>query len=195
MTFFKRYELFFTKNFRDGEGALYYEKNKEAYHWGVKRSIYGGGFMAGNIFLTNMLAAATLWYGGHLILHERIEGSTLIPFVLYQLNLGSALGGMGAVYTGLMQAVGAAEKVFQLLDRKSTMPLDEGDYAPKTVNGTVEFKDVCFSYPTRPDQPVLRNLSFSVPNGKVTALVGSSGGGKSSVVSLITSLYRHSSGR
>ena len=59
--------------------------------------------MAGNIFLSNGLAAATLWYGGHLILNNRISGDTLIPFVLYQINLGNAIGGIGAVYTGLMQ--------------------------------------------------------------------------------------------
>ena len=151
--------------------------------------------MAGNLFLSNGLAAATLWYGGHLILHERIAADTLIPFVLYQLNLGSAIGMIGAVYTGLMQAVGAAEKVFQLLDRKSTMPLDHGEYSPPIVSGLVEFRNVSFSYPSRPNQPVLRNLSFTAPKGKVTALVGASGGGKSSIVSLLTSLYRHSSGR
>ena len=93
-----------------------------------------------------------------------------------------------------MQAVGAAEKVFQLLDRKAKMPLDEGDYSPQTIDGFVQFKNVSFAYPTRPDVPVLKNLSFEAPSGKVTALVGSSGSGKSSVVSLLTSLYRHLSG-
>ena len=86
-----------------GEGDVYLEKNKVVYDWGCKRGLFGGGFMAGNIFLSNGLAAATLWYGGHLILNNRISGDTLIPFVLYQINLGNAIGGIGAVYTGLMQ--------------------------------------------------------------------------------------------
>ena len=86
-----------------GEGDVYLEKNKVVYDWGCKRGLFGGGFMAGNIFLSNGLAAATLWYGGHLILNDRISGDTLIPFVLYQINLGNAIGGIGAVYTGLMQ--------------------------------------------------------------------------------------------
>lgn len=46
-----------------------------------------GGYMSGNILISNGLAAATLWYGGHLILEDRISGDTLIPFVLYQVNL------------------------------------------------------------------------------------------------------------
>jgi ATP-binding cassette, subfamily B (MDR/TAP), member 9 len=48
---------------------------------------YMGGYMSGNILISNGLAAATLWYGGHLILEDRISGDTLIPFVLYQVNL------------------------------------------------------------------------------------------------------------
>ena len=72
--------------------------------------------MAGNIAVQSWLAAATLWYGGHLILSDRISSDSLIPFILYQLSLGDAIGAIGSVYTGLMQAVGAAEKVFQLMD-------------------------------------------------------------------------------
>ena len=93
------------------------------------------------------------------------------------------------------KAVGAAEKVFQLLDRESKMPLDGGSHSPDKVKGEIEFQNVTFSYPTRPNQPVLNDLSFTAPSGKVTAIVGSSGGGKSSIVALITSLYRHNSGR
>ena len=84
-----------------------------------------------------------------------------------------------------MQAVGAAEKVFEFIDRQSRMPLDLGKFDPPSIKGEIEFKNVSFYYPTRPDQPVLTNLNLTFPQGKVTALVGSSGGGKSSIVSLL----------
>ena len=57
---------------------------------------------------------------------------------------------MGEVFTGLMQAVGAAEKVFEFIDRQSQMPLDMGNYDPTEVDGKIEFKNVSFYYPSRP---------------------------------------------
>ena len=137
-----------------------------------------------------------MWYGGHLIIANdgRLQPDDLVPFVLYQLALGDAIAGMSAVYTGLMQAVGAAEKVFEFIDRQSRMPLDLGTHEPETIEGNIEFKNVSFYYPTRPDQPVLKDLTLNFPAGKVTALVGSSGGGKSSIVSLLCRLYERVSG-
>jgi len=112
-----------------------------------------GGYMSGNILISNGLAAATLWYGGHLILEERISGETLIPFVLYQvfsvfgltsyftqLSLGNAIGSVGAVYTGLMEAVGSAERVFQLMDRQAAIDISEGEHSPAKIDGHIEFK-------------------------------------------------------
>ena len=63
--------------------------------------------------------------------------------------------GMGAVYTSLMQAVGAAEKVFEFIDRQSRMPLDVGTHDPMHVDGKIEFKDVSFYYPSRPGKQIL----------------------------------------
>ena len=61
---------------------------------------------------------------------------------------------MGEVFTGLMQAVGAAEKVFEFIDRQSQMPLDMGNYDPTKVDGKIEFKNVSFYYPSRPGMVV-----------------------------------------
>lgn len=182
----------------------YYAKNVDVGAMLVKKSTYVGCFKAGNLFITHGLVGAALWYGSHLInrghaqkgIRERnIEGNTLITFLLLQVKFSTQVSQLTEAYMGLMETVGASESIFQLLDRKSKMAPDTGDYEPDTVDGTIEFKDVCFSYPTRLNQPILENLSFSVPNGKVTALVGASGVGKSTIVSLITSLYRQSSGR
>jgi len=178
----------------EGEANVYEEKCQLVYSWMRTKAWYMGGYMSGNILISNGLAAATLWYGGHLILEERISGETLIPFVLYQLSLGNAIGSVGAVYTGLMEAVGSAERVFQLMDRQAAIDISEGEHSPAKIDGHIEFKNVKFSYPTRPKQPVLQGLTFTAPKGKITALVGSSGGGKSSIVSLITRLYEKNDG-
>ena len=70
-----------------GESDVYEEKCQLVYTWMRTKAWYMGGYMSGNILISNGLAAATLWYGGHLILEDRISGDTLIPFVLYQVCL------------------------------------------------------------------------------------------------------------
>ncbi|XP_034647071.1 ATP-binding cassette sub-family B member 9 isoform X2 [Trachemys scripta elegans] len=116
---------------------------------------------------------------------------------VYKLNRKEALaytyyvwssGSVGSVYSGLMQGVGAAEKVFEFIDRKPTM-VNDGTLAPDHVEGKVEFRNVTFSYATRSATQVLQNVSFTLYPGKVTALVGPSGSGKSSCVNILENFY------
>uniref|UniRef100_A0A452IZE5 ABC-type oligopeptide transporter ABCB9 n=1 Tax=Gopherus agassizii TaxID=38772 RepID=A0A452IZE5_9SAUR len=116
---------------------------------------------------------------------------------VYKLNKKEALaytyyvwssGSVGSVYSGLMQGVGAAEKVFEFIDRKPTM-VNNGTLAPDHVEGKVEFRNVTFSYATRSATQVLQNVSFTLYPGKVTALVGPSGSGKSSCVNILENFY------
>lgn len=87
-----------------------------------------------------------------------------------------------------MQGVGAAEKVFEFIDRKPKM-VNDGTLAPEHLEGKVEFRNITFSYPTRPRAQVLKNLSFTLYPGKITALVGPSGSGKSSCVNILENFY------
>ncbi|KAL2767848.1 ABC-type oligopeptide transporter ABCB9 isoform 2, partial [Daubentonia madagascariensis] len=103
-------------------------------------------------------------------------------------------GSVGSVYSGLMQGVGAAEKVFEFIDRKPTM-VHDGNLAPDHLEGRVDFENVTFTYPTRPHTQVLQNVSFSLSPGKVTALVGPSGSGKSSCVNILENFYPLEGGR
>ncbi|XP_059683486.1 ABC-type oligopeptide transporter ABCB9 isoform X2 [Gavia stellata] len=116
---------------------------------------------------------------------------------VYKLNKREAMaytyyvwssGSVGSVYSGLMQGVGAAEKVFEFIDRKPTM-VNDGSLAPDHVDGKVEFRNVTFSYRTRSATQVLQNVSFTLHPGKVTALVGPSGSGKSSCVNILENFY------
>ncbi|XP_012519021.1 PREDICTED: ATP-binding cassette sub-family B member 9 isoform X3 [Propithecus coquereli] len=103
-------------------------------------------------------------------------------------------GSVGSVYSGLMQGVGAAEKVFEFIDRKPTM-VHDGTLAPDHLEGRVDFENVTFTYRTRPHTQVLQNVSFSLSPGKVTALVGPSGSGKSSCVNILENFYPLEGGR
>jgi ABC-type multidrug transport system fused ATPase/permease subunit len=73
---------------------------------------------------------------------------------------------------GLMEAVGAAEKVFELIDRKPEIDHHSGSEKPDKLDGVVEFKKVSFSYPTRSDVRVLKEISFKAQPGEMVALVG-----------------------
>ncbi|KAK3084563.1 hypothetical protein FSP39_015479 [Pinctada imbricata] len=121
----------------------------------------------------------------------------------YKLNKKQAIAFMGyrwctqeigGVYTGLMQAVGASAKVFEYIQRKPEIE-NNGTMAPGKFNGKIEFDGVNFAYPTRGDSLVLKNVSFTVNPGEVVALVGPSGGGKSSCINLMQHFYTEQSGR
>uniref|UniRef100_H2Z4F0 ABC-type oligopeptide transporter ABCB9 n=1 Tax=Ciona savignyi TaxID=51511 RepID=H2Z4F0_CIOSA len=141
-----------------------------------------------------LLIVFTLWYGGYLIVMGKLPSANFISFILYQEELGNCFSEIGDVYTGIMQALGAAEKVFELIERKPLLSLNDGTEEPSCIKGHIAFKNVSFAYPSRPDQLVLENLSFEVQPGEVVALVGPSGGGKSSCVKLIQRFYEPTAG-
>ena len=90
----------------------------------------------------------------------------------------------------------AAAKIFRIIDHKPGVERNsESGLELDSVTGQVELKNVDFSYPSRPEVQILSNLSITVPAGKTIALVGSSGSGKSTVVSLIERFYDPSSGK
>ena len=92
-----------------------------------------------------------------------------------------------------MHAAGAAEKIFEYLDTEPSLQLD-GPHKTDCLQGSIEFKNVQFTYPTRPETQILKNISFSVRPGEVVALVGPSGSGKSSCVSLLERFYKPDKG-
>ncbi|XP_067609528.1 antigen peptide transporter 2 isoform X1 [Pseudorca crassidens] len=118
----------------------------------------------------------------------------LISFLLYQEDVGNHVETLVYMFGDMLSNVGAAEKVFCYLDRKPNLP-PTGTLAPPTLQGLMEFQNVSFVYPNRPDQPVLKGLTFTLPPGKMTALVGPSGSGKSTVAALLQNLYQPTEGQ
>ncbi|XP_058491338.1 ATP-binding cassette sub-family B member 9 [Solea solea] len=171
-----------------GEEASYYAKLLAMYQLNKKEALAYACYMWSSRISELVLEVSVLYYGGHLVITRQMTSGNLISFFIYMLELGECLESIASVYTGLMQGVGAAEKVFEYLDREPKHPAD-GTEAPDTCAGLVEFKDVTFAYPTRPDTDVLKGVSFTLRPGEVTALVGPSGSGKSSCVSLLENFY------
>ncbi|XP_019060262.1 antigen peptide transporter 2 [Fukomys damarensis] len=123
-----------------------------------------------------------------------ITRGALLSFLLYQEDVGHHVHALVYMYGDMLSNVGAAEKVFSYLDREPRLP-QPGTLAPASVHGLVEFRDVSFAYPNRPDQPVLQGLTFTLNPGEVTALVGPNGSGKSTVAALLQNLYQPTEGQ
>ena len=177
----------------DEEFDFYKRRQNTIYKLKVKESFLYGGYRWCTEILALALDVVVLLFGGHLVLEGELSGGYLVSFILYQLQLSFYIEEIGDIYTGLMEAVGASKKVFELIDRKPKIQND-GVVAPSEVLGEVKFENVSFAYPTRPDISVLNNVSFTATPGEVVALVGPSGGGKSTCISLLEHFYEPNSG-
>ncbi|KAE9550301.1 hypothetical protein FO519_006491 [Halicephalobus sp. NKZ332] len=159
---------------------------------GAKKSIAHIGFLLTTELLQMGILTVVLFYGGHLVILGKIEPGLLVSFLLYQFTIGENLRELGEVWNGLMQAVGASRKVFELIDREPKIT-NNGTFKFNGSNGKlegrIEFRNIKFSYPTRPDIPIMNDLSFTVNPGEVVALVGPSGGGKSSCIAMLEHFY------
>lgn len=165
-------------------------------------------YAAVTTFLPGGVTALVLYVGARLVQVGNTTEGTLVSFLLYQITLAGAFASLGDIWSGLSSAVGAAEKIFALLDREPRIRMDgtlapalsaaaptpEHVLAPPRFAGRLELRDVNFAYASRPDAPVLRGLTLHVAPGESVALVGPSGGGKSSIVRLVQRLYEPISG-
>jgi ATP-binding cassette subfamily B protein len=131
-----------------------------------------------------------MWYGATLVQAGRLSHGQLTTFTLYTLFVGGAVSSFAEVFSQLQRTLGAQERVGELLQEQGEN--DEPAWksgADSRFRGDVEFRNVSFSYPSRPDLPVLRGLSLAARAGEKIALVGPSGAGKSTIVSLLLRFY------
>ncbi|XP_036305285.1 ABC-type oligopeptide transporter ABCB9 isoform X3 [Pipistrellus kuhlii] len=178
----------------EAEAEVYAQKLQQVYKLNRKEAAAYTYYVWGSGLTLLVVQVSILYYGGHLVISGQMTSGNLISFIIYEFVLGDCLESVGSVYSGLMQGVGAAEKVFEFIDRQPTM-VHDGSLAPDHVEGRVDFENVTFTYRTRPHTKVLQDVSFSLCPGKVTALVGPSGSGKSSCVHILENFYPLEGGR
>ncbi len=133
-----------------------------------------------------------LWYGGREVILDRMSAGDITQFLLYLALVAIGVGSLGGLWGDLMSAVGATQRVFEIMERLPTVSNEGREIVP--LQGSIEFRDVHFSYPTRNEAEVLKGINFEVLPGQMVALVGSSGSGKSTIASLIPRFYEPSSG-
>jgi ATP-binding cassette subfamily B protein len=137
-----------------------------------------------------------LWLGAQDVLAHRLTGGALSQFVLYAVFGAGALGQLSEVWSELSAAAGAAGRIGELLHTTAKIaPPAAPSSLPARITGEVAFEAVTFSYPTRPDDAAVRDLSFHVRPGETVAIVGPSGAGKSTVIQLLMRFYDPTQGR
>lgn len=147
-----------------------------------------GIYYSMNGFLGNTMIIGLLVVGSRLIAADEITIGDLSSFMMYAVYTGSSVFGLGNFYTELMKGIGAAERIFELVDLKPRIPISIGKKV-KDLNGDVEFRNVNFAYPSRPDSPIFQNLNIRVNKGEHVCFVGPSGSGKSTVSQLLLRFY------
>lgn len=159
---------------------------KDAVGVAIHTARFRGLFISFVIFALFGGIVAVGWYGATLVQSNVITVGELFSFVIYTSFIGGSIAGLGDIYTQLQRAIGASERLLQILDEP-----DESEPAgpPLKLKGKVTFDGVSFAYNSRREFEVLKNLNFRIEAGEKVALVGQSGAGKSTIINLLLRFY------
>lgn len=177
------------------EISRYRLKTNEVAKIGMKGGVYRGAFSS--FIILGMFGAivAVIWRGVNLIAAGELATGELFSFVIYSAFIGGSIGGLANVYANLQKAIGATEDLMDIFDEETeTLQNPEDRESLEQFKGSLEVRNLNFRYPNRPDEQVLKDLSFKVDAGEQLAIVGPSGAGKSTLVSLILQFYQAENG-
>ncbi|WP_073112171.1 ABC transporter ATP-binding protein [Hymenobacter daecheongensis] len=163
----------------------------------LRSNLYRGGFVSFVIIGLFGGIILVLWRAATLVSAGQMTIGDLTSFALYTIFIGASVGGLGELYGKVQSTLGASERILEILDEPSepTHQPRPASLAPLQVRGDIDYRHVAFSYPTRPDLPVLQDISFDIQAGEKIALVGPSGAGKSTIVQLLMQFYELTGGK
>ncbi|KKK22667.1 ABC multidrug transporter Mdr2 [Aspergillus rambellii] len=172
----------------------YNNQVRKIFELGKQESLISATFFSSTGLMGNMTVLALLYVGGGMVKSGAISVGELTSFLMYTAYAGSSMFGLSSFYSELMKGVGAASRLFELQDRKPTISPTKGNKVV-SARGPIRFENVSFSYPTRPAVPIFTDLNFEIPQGTNVAIVGPSGGGKSTIASILLRFYNPTHGR
>ncbi len=163
----------------------------------ISNARYRGAFVSFMIFSVFGAIAFVMWYGAGLIKTGELSAGDLTMFVIFSAFVGGTFAGFADMFSQLQKTLGATQRVRELLreNGEEVQLTEEAIQLKHRIAGNVQFKKVAFSYPSRQDVQVLRDINLEVKNGEQVALVGPSGAGKSTIASLLLKFYEPSEGQ
>lgn len=169
------------------------EANSDLMQTSVKVNKIMAVLMPSMMIILNLTSVAIIWFGGIRIQAGAFEVGSLIAFIQYVMQIMMALVMVTMMFVLIPRAAASAERINEVLDTEFEIKDHTTHTAPAAVHGQISFKDVTFSYPNS-EEPALSHISFETSPGKTTAIIGGTGSGKSTLISLIPRFYDVTSG-
>ncbi|CAK1553064.1 unnamed protein product [Leptosia nina] len=174
----------------ENEANMFAEECETAAHLSMELGLGVGLFQAGTNLFLNGMVLATMFLGGHLMSTGQMSAGDVMAFLVNAQTIQRSVAQISLLFGSVIKGLSAGGRVFEYINKTPKMDTS----GTKTIkyhefHGDIEFKDVTFAYPTRPDAVVLNNFNLKIPAGKTVAIVGSSGNGKSTIAALLERFY------
>jgi ABC-type multidrug transport system fused ATPase/permease subunit len=176
-------------NANEQEQAKFRDRINRVLALARKEAIASGIFFGSTGWSGNMTFIGLLGYGGTLVSQGAITVGDLTSLLLYTAYVGNGLQMLTGFFSSIMRGIGAGTRIFELLDRKPAIVPNQGIELDPSRRGVIRFENVGFEYPSRKGVQILDDLNLEIGVGENVAIVGKSGGGKSSVQSLLLRYY------
>ncbi|KAK4440113.1 ABC transporter B family member 9 [Sesamum alatum] len=174
----------------------YNKKLQIAYKATARQGLATGVGLGLMLFTTFASYGFAFWYGSRLIIDQGYDGGDVVNVILAIMVAGSSMAQMSPCLNAFSAGKAAAYKMFEAISRQPQIdPCDTSGIVLENLEGDIEFQDVYFRYPSRPNVQIFAGLSLHVQKGKMLALVGQSGSGKSTIISLLERFYDPDAGR
>ncbi len=176
----------------DYEVKKYKEENDKNFYYLIRNKRLDARIKPMVEYVNIIVILCILYYGGTLVIRDKMTSGDLMKFITAFALVGEPLKRLSDYLNSLYTAVPAVDRLYEILELKSTIQEKENPYMAEKINGVVEFKNLSFQY--NEERQILKNLNLSVKKGEMIALVGRSGSGKTTLVNLIPRFYDISNG-
>ncbi|MGB0525576.1 MAG: ABC transporter ATP-binding protein [Flammeovirgaceae bacterium] len=178
------------------EALRYGKVMKETVAIAINTAKYRAMFISFLIFALFSGILAVIWFGAGLVQSGTISVGELLSFVFITLFVGGSVAGLGDMYGNMQKGIGASERVLEILHAPSEEVENEGKlHLDAPLKGNINFENLRFHYPTRPEIDVLKGINLAIEAGQKVALVGHSGAGKSTIIQLLLRFYQQNEGQ
>ncbi|XP_048483737.1 mitochondrial potassium channel ATP-binding subunit [Plutella xylostella] len=174
----------------EGESNMFAEECDKVAELNMELGLGVGLFQAGTNLFLNGMVLGTMFMGGHLMSTGHMSAGDVMAFLVNAQTVQRSVAQLSLLFGSVVKGLSAGGRVFEYINKEPKM-----DTSGTTVikyhefHGDIDFKDVTFAYPTRPEVVVLKNFNLTIPAGKTVAIVGTSGNGKSTIAALLERFY------